>query len=66
MQTGYGEMEEGGDMTNNNKTIREQLEEIVEAICTDYCRYPRDWDAEQDGELSESDICANCPLGRLV
>ena len=44
---------------------KEQIEEIKEEMCSKYCRYPYIWDEETDGELSDSDICANCPLNRL-
>lgn len=48
------------------KSISEILEEVKEQICEDYCRYPRDWDEIEEGmELIDSDICINCPLGRL-
>ena len=46
-------------------TISEQLQEIVDMMCNDYCRYPREWNEEEQGELSESEICANCPLNRI-
>lgn len=48
------------------KTISSQLQEIVEEFCNDYCKHPYTWDEEKEGcELSESDICANCPLNRI-
>lgn len=47
------------------KTIIEQIEEIKEEMCSKYCHYPYIWDEETDGELSESEHCANCPLNRL-
>jgi len=48
------------------KTVPEIIEEIKIQICEDYCRYPREWDEEEEGmELIDSDICINCPLGRL-
>lgn len=50
------------------KTIPTILQEVVDAMCHDYCKWPELWVEEaRDGqELSESDICANCPLNRLV
>lgn len=45
--------------------ITEQLEEIAGEICNNYCKYPDQWDEEKDGDLSESDICKDCPLSRL-
>lgn len=48
-------------------TIPQILEEVVEEMCQKYCKYPEQWDEEAEGvELSESDICVNCPLNRLV
>ena len=48
-----------------NKT-KEQLEQIAEDVCNNYCKYPDIWDEEKEGyELSESDICANCPISKL-
>ena len=47
------------------KSITEQIHEIAEDFCNHYCKYPYIWDEEKQGELSESDICANCPLNRL-
>lgn len=50
-----------------DKRITEQIEEIAEDFCNHYCKYPDNWDEEREGyELSESDICANCPLSRLL
>ena len=42
------------------------IEAIIENICMNYCKYPDNWDEEKEGvELSESDICRNCPLNEL-
>ena len=50
-----------------DKTIAEQLEEIANIICDDYCRYQREWDENAEGVPPfESDICAACPLNRLI
>lgn len=50
-----------------DKTITEQLQEIAEDFCNNYCRHPDTWDEEKEGcELCESEICSNCPMGRLV
>lgn len=47
-------------------SISKQLEEISNEICNNYCKYPEQWDEEKEGcELIDSDICLNCPLGRL-
>ena len=43
-----------------------EVEEVKEQMCDHYCKYSENWDAEAKGyELSESDICRNCPLTRL-
>lgn len=51
---------------NETKTIPQILESIAEAMCNEYCRYPLEWDEEKDGELADSEVCANCPLNRLT
>ena len=48
------------------ETITKQMEWIAEEMCINYCKYPDNWNEERDGELSESDICKNCPIGKLV
>ena len=48
-----------------DKTITQQFEDIKEDICNHYCYYPYIWNEEKDGELSESEICKNCPLNKL-
>lgn len=48
-------------------TITEALEDIANKICDEYCKYPDTWDEEKEGcELCDSEICKNCPVGRLV
>lgn len=50
-----------------DKTLAEQLEEIVKTMCDDYCRYPREWDEDAEGvPLCESETCAACPLNKLI
>lgn len=51
---------------NETKTIPQILESIADAMCNEYCRYPLEWDEEKDGELADSEVCANCPLNRLT
>ena len=51
--------------TEERVGIIKQLEDMAEEICNNYCKYPDTWDEEKDGELSDSDICQNCPLSRL-
>lgn len=43
----------------------ENIAKIIEDMCDNYCKYPESWNSETDGELSESDICKNCPLNKL-
>ena len=43
-----------------------ELRESFEDFCDNYCKYPEKWDAEKEGcELSESDVCKQCPINRL-
>ena len=46
----------------------EYLEDIKNEMCDNYCKYPNEYDPEQnDGvDLCDSDICENCPLNRLI
>ena len=49
------------------KTIPQMLQEVVDVMCDKYCKWPDEWNEEAKGmELSESDICLNCPLNRLT
>ena len=42
------------------------IESVVNEMCNHYCKYPDTWDEEKEGcELSESEVCANCPLNKL-
>lgn len=51
---------------SETKSITSQIHEITEDMCNNYCKYPESWDEEREGcELSESDICSNCPMSRL-
>ena len=44
----------------------DRREALKDRFCNDYCRYPVSWDEDaEEMELSESDICANCPLNDL-
>lgn len=50
----------------DGKSISKQLEEIATEICEHYCKYPNKYDEEAEGiPLCDSDICKNCPLGRI-
>ena len=49
-----------------NKSVTDMIEEVREKMCNEYCKYPDTWDAEKEGmELSEIEICDECPLNRL-
>lgn len=49
------------------RTIPKMLEDVVEDMCHNYCKYPEQWDEEKEGmELADSDFCLKCPLNRLV
>lgn len=50
---------------DKEKSITDQLEEIRDQMCNNYCHYPYIWDEDKDGELCESEVCAECPLSRL-
>lgn len=55
------------ELMEKQKSIVEILNEVVDDICNNYCKYPSIWDEEKEGcELCESEICQNCPLNRLV
>lgn len=56
----------GEESMNLRGIVDATIESVCAEICNDYCRYPREWDAEKEGyELWQSDICDNCPLNRL-
>ena len=49
------------------KTVPQILEEIAGQFCEHYCKYPDTWDIETEGcDLCESEICAECPINKLV
>lgn len=53
-------------MDNLRETIDRTIEQVWREICDNYCRCPREWDEEKEGqELYTSEICANCPLNKL-
>jgi len=53
---------------DKEKSVTKIIDEVIEEICNKYCKYPDIWEAEEhdDIDLSESEICENCPLNRLV
>ena len=56
-----------GGCIEKQKSIVEILNEVVDDICNNYCKWPEKWDEEKEGkELSDSEICDNCPLNKLV
>lgn len=46
------------------KTIADQLWDIALDMCDHYCKYPEQWHGDPV-QLSETEICQNCPLHRL-
>ena len=43
------------------------MQDIVEKMCTHYCKWSELFDPEKEGmELYESEHCKECPLNRLV
>ena len=47
-------------------SVLEIIEDVKTQICSFYCKYPYEWDAEAEGlELPDSPYCRSCPLGRL-
>lgn len=58
-------------MDNDKVTIESILSEVVNAICTDYCKFAekvyteyKDVDAADDILIKEH--CENCPLNKLI
>ena len=48
-------------MDEKQKTISQILDDVIQEICDNYCRYPR----EVEGDAI-FDICENCPFNRLI
>lgn len=49
-----------------SNTISQIIEDVKADMCRNYCKYTDTWDEEAEGcELCESEVCSNCPLGRL-
>ena len=47
-------------------SISEIIEDVKTQICSFYCKYPYEWDADKEGlELPDSPYCRSCPLSRL-
>ena len=50
-----------------SKPVKTILEEVANDFCEHYCKYPDKFNEEEEGcELCESEICANCPITKLV
>lgn len=48
------------------KTVTDILIEVQEAICADYCKYPEQYEGEnEDEDALIRDHCNSCPLGWL-
>lgn len=46
---------------------RIELREVSSKICDNYCRYPREYDEELEGQtFDDSGICDKCPLNNLI
>lgn len=51
---------------DDHVTVTELIQKIADDFCSRYCKYPDIFDEDKEGcELSESAICANCPMSRL-
>ena len=41
----------------------DEIEQAASDMCQHYCRYPLIWDEQvMNQELSESELCRNCPM----
>lgn len=63
-----GEIEKMRSKLGGEKRSRRSdlVEEVAEIMCDRYCKYPASWDADLMGyEISESNICASCPMRLL-
>ncbi len=44
----------------------DEIERAASDMCQHYCRYPLIWDEQlMNQELSESELCKNCPMSVL-
>ena len=44
-----------------------EIEQAAADMCQHYCRYPLIWDEQvMNQELSESELCHNCPMSVLL
>ena len=52
------------------RTITEQLNDVIDKVCSGYCKYPeicraRTKDPEAAEDLLYSEYCENCPFNRI-
>lgn len=59
-------------MEQEQKTIHQQLQEIVDDICENYCKYPPAYiglhpgeDVDMIEDMMYQEICAKCPLLKI-
>ena len=59
---------EVSDMAEEKNNIIQQLMDLTDEICNNYCKYPLIYKPEEhDGvDLCESEICAECPLTKYL
>ena len=55
-------------MAKQKEKVTEIIEECCNEFCNDYCKWPSMYIPEEnDGiELCDSDICAECPINKLM
>lgn len=46
-------------------TVSKIIEDVVESICDNYCKYPEQY-AEADEEKMYEERCDKCPLNKLI
>lgn len=51
-------------MEKKQKSIAQQLEEVTQEICDNYCKYPERYTAEEWDSVCE-ELCYKCPLNKL-
>lgn len=56
-------------MKDKEKIVSDTIEEVITAICDNYCKYPAIYDTREDSD-EECDkmlkeVCDSCPLNRL-
>lgn len=54
-------------MIVKRKVDAEEIEQTASDMCRWYCRFPLIWDEQvMNQELSESELCKNCPMSELM